>query len=376
MKSNILTALTLSASIISGTANAANERVYFGTSDSQGIYFADFDPDSGQLTPPKLALTIPRPGFIAIHPSNKYIYCTTPGGRGSKESLVAALKVKDDGTLELINKQPAGGQGSCHVSIDATGKCLMVAHYGSGGVASLQILDDGSLSPVRSAHQHEGSGANAKRQQGPHAHSIFTSPDNRFAYAPDLGIDKVMIYALDAKSGTLTEAGFSAVPGGGMGPRHMKWSADGQYAYVLNELDLSVSVFKPGTSPGSLEHITTCSTLPDGADKEGMSCSEIRIHPNGNFVYAATRDVTGQHRDSIAVFSSYENGFQRIETVPAEVDVPRNFNIDPSGKWMLVGGEKSHDIAIFKVDPQTGKITFTETKVPFDGGPICIEFAR
>ena len=143
---------------------------------------------------------------------------------------------------------------------------------------------------------------------------------------------------------------------------------------MLNELDSSLSVFKPGKNAGSMEFIQTLSTLPGNADKEDMAGAEIRIHPNGNFVYASNRDLTEQGRDSISVFSRFEDGFQRLETTPAQVWFPRNFNIDPTGQWMLVGGQKSHDIAIFKVAPKTGQIEYTGTKLPFDGGPICIEF--
>ena len=376
MKRTLLAASLLAAASCIHATTAKQARVYFGTSDSQGIYFADLDTDTGKLSPPKLALAIAQPGFLAIHPNRQYIYATTSGEPGSQEAGVIALKIQPDGTLTRLNRQPSGGQDTCHVSVDATGQCLMAAHYGSGGVSSFKILGDGSLSPAQSVHQHEGSGADPGRQQSPHAHSIYPDPANRQAYAPDLGIDKVMIYQLDPKEGLLTPAGFAPIPGSAMGPRHMKWSADGQHAYVLNELDLSVSVFKPGAAPGSLEHLVTLSTLPDGGEKEGMTCSEIRIHPNGKFVYAANRDITWQGRDSITVFSTFqlEQGFRHIATVPAEVIIPRNFNIEPSGKWMLMGGQGSHDIALFKVDGETGLIEFSGTKIPFDGSPICVAF--
>ena len=362
MKQGHLMNTILSTALLATTAQAST--VYFGTHKSKGIYVADFDSTTGKLTTPKLAVEAESCGFIAIHPNKNFLY----------SSGASAFKINDNGSLTHLNTQTTDGGRACHVSIDQTGTCVMVAYYDGGAVASFQILEDGSLSEATSFFKHEGSGEQLKRQNKPHAHSIFTNPENTFAYASDLGIDKVMIYGLDPEAGTLSPSGFAEVPGGSMGPRHMKWAADGNYAYVLNELDLSISVFNPGPIKGSLEFIKTGSMLPDGADKERMTCAEIRIHPNGKFIYASNRDLEETGRDSISVFSRFEDGFQRLETVSAEVWIPRNFNIDPTGKWMLVGGMKSNDVAIFRVDPATGLIRFTGDKVPFEGGPICIEF--
>jgi 6-phosphogluconolactonase len=364
----------LTTAMLAATAQATT--VYFGTSNSKGIYFAELDAARGTLSEPRLAIEIGRPGFLAIHPNKQFIYSTTVGTGDGKNGGVAAMRINGDGTLALLNTQSSKGPGPCHVGIDATGQCLMVANYRGGSVASFRILEDGSLSEAQSFHQHEGAGANPKRQQGPHAHSIFPNPGNTHAYASDLGIDKVMVYQLDPKAGTLAESSFAEVPGGGMGPRHLKWAADGNVVYVLNELDPSISIFKPNGDAGSLEFIRTVSVLPEDADKAEMTSAEIRIHPNGKFVYASTRDLTERGRDSISVFSRFEDGFQRLETTPAEVWSPRNFNIVPTGQWMLAGGQQSHDIAIFKIDPETGLLKFTGTKLPFDGGPICFEFLQ
>ena len=360
-----LSIATTSAILISGCTTATLERVYIGTSKSQGIYFADLDPKTGQLSKPVLAVATKGCGFIAIHPNKKLLYSTG----------AASFTINADGTLTHLNTQTTEGGGACHVSIDATGQCAMTAYYGSGSVASFQILEDGSLSEAKSFHKHEGSGEHPKRQTKPHAHSIFTNPDNTYAYAPDLGIDKIMIYKLDPAAGSLTPAGAAVIPGGSMGPRHLKWNEKGTVLYLLNELDLSVSIFKAAAN-GQLEFVKTASTLPEGFDKSEMTCAEIRIHPNDKFIYASNRDLTEKGRDSISIFSRSEDGFERLETVPAEVWIPRNFNIDPSGEWMLIGGQKSKDIALFNVNPKTGHLTFTGDKVPFEGGPICFEFLK
>ncbi|MCF7816577.1 MAG: lactonase family protein [Kiritimatiellales bacterium] len=339
-------------------------RVYFGMQAGAGIHVAELDDETGELSAPRLAVKTKNAGFIAIHPNRRFLYSTG----------VEAFRINADGSLTSMGSVDSGGKGCCHVGIDATGQCLMAANYGSGGVASFRILEDGSLSEARSIHAHEGSGAHPVRQTQPHAHSIVPNPANTFAYAPDLGIDKVVVYTLDPAAGVLEPSGAAVVPGGAMGPRHMKWSTDGRIAYVLNELDLGVSLFRPGPAAGSLEFIRTVSVLPACADKENMTSAEIRIHPGGRFIYASTRDLSGQGRDSISVFSCFEDGFRLLETVPAQTRVPRNFNIDPSGKWMLVGGQKSGDVAIFRIDPATGHPEFTGRKVAIPGGPICIEF--
>ncbi len=371
MKTPLLAALC-AAALSAPTAGAQTVRAYFGT-DGDGIYVAELDTASGTLAPPARAIEIGRPGFLAIHPNKRFLYTIAYGGPLGKQGGVAAMKIEADGTLSLLNAQSTEGRGGCHVGIDATGKCLMVAYYGSGSVASFRILEDGSLSEAQSYQLHEGSGSHPHRQDKPYAHSIIANPSGTYAYACDLGIDKVMIYRLDADRGTLAPAGEAAVPGGSMGPRHMKWSADGKHAYVLNELDLGVSLFKAARD-GQMEFVRTLSTLPEDVGKDKMTSSELRIHPNGHFIYAANRDTTGAGRDSITLFSCCEEGFQRIETIPARVRVPRNFNIDPSGKWLLVGGQESHDVAVFGIDPANGKATFTGQRIPFPCGPICIEF--
>ena len=366
---------TLAITLSAKPAVAAQICVYFGTSND-GIYMALFNTDTGELSVPELAAKIDNPGFIVIHPNKKYIYATTTGIPGSKDGGIAAFKINNNGTLTLINKQSSEGRNPCHVSLDSTGKCLMVVNYSSGSIASYKINKDGSISKPVSIHQHEGSIANSKRQTEPHPHSIFPNPDNTFAYVADLGLDKIMIYKLNPEQGTLAEAGFTQIPGENMGPRHMKWSQDGKYMYVLNELISKLTIFKSDGKSGKVKYKDSLLTIGDEKDMDGMYGSEVRMHPNEKFVYAANRDVGKQKRDSIAVFSTFANGqkCQLIEVTPAEVSLPRNFNIDPTGKWMLIGGQGSHDIALFSIDEKTGKLTFSGEKIPFKGSPICIEF--
>ncbi|NQU40802.1 MAG: lactonase family protein [Lentisphaerae bacterium] len=373
MKATTIDTVLLAAALAAGTAGAGPERVYVATEASKGIYFAALDGDEGGLSPPLLAAELAAPGFLAIHPNQRFMYATTqmPGGKGG----VAALRINDDGTLTSINAQASGGRTPCHVSVDRDGHCLMVANYSGGSVAIMKIMEDGSLAAA-TVHHHKGSGDDPGRQAGPHPHSITPNPDSTFAYAVDLGIDKVMIYHLDPAEARLTPAGFADVPGGAMGPRHMAWSADGHHAYVLSELKAMMTLFRTGEEPGQLAHEATLGVLPEGTDPSDLYGSEIRIHPNGQFIYAAMRDTTRTGRDTITLFTSatHPEGCHRVATVSAEVRLPRHFTIDPSGKWMLVGGQRSRDVAIFSIDPTVGSLTFTGRKVPFEGGPIGIEF--
>ncbi len=213
--------------------------------------------------------------------------------------------------------------------------------------------------------------ADPRRQRSPHPHWTGFSPDNRFAFVPDLGLDKVMIYRVDAAKSRLEPHGHGAVPAGS-GPRHMKFHPSGKWIYVLNELDLSVSVFDYDAEQGTMKIKQTLPTVPkEQLQKERFkSCSEIRVHPNGKFIYAANRG-----HDTITVF--------RVDSVTGTISVverefvrgatPRNFNLDPSARWLLAAGQASHTLASFAVDAETGEIAFTGSIVHVPR-PICVLF--
>tara|TARA_B110001469_G_scaffold43106_1_gene42546 strand:- start:11 stop:598 length:588 start_codon:yes stop_codon:yes gene_type:complete len=194
---------------------------------------------------------------------------------------------------------------------------------------------------------------------------------------PDLGIDKVMIYSLDPERATLTLSGFADVPGGNQGPRHMKFSNDGTRAYVLNELSLSIATYSVNLKNGHLEHIDTQSVLTHGSATKGMSCAEIRIHPSEQWIYTSSRDLDGQGRDLLSTFQRAADGpIKLIANTPAAVHFPRNFNIDPSGKWLIVGGQRSSTLAIFSINQDSGALTLKSADIPFEGQPTCVEFLQ
>ena len=374
MTKNLIPALASFLLLSSVPVIAGITKVYLGTQgrgESKGIYLCDLDTETGSLSKPRLAATLSGCGFLAIHPGRKHLYSTARGDGNQ----VAAFHIRDDYTLTAINLQPSEGNGPCHVSLDATGNCLMVANYGSGSVAALRIDEDGSLAKSSSAHQHEGSSVNEKRQKGPHAHSIYPGPANKFAYAPDLGIDKVMIYSLDPETASLKKVG-AADTRAGAGPRHMKFGRNGKQAYVLTELFLTVAVYDRDPETGLLgSSKQEVSCLPEGTDPSGMSCSEIRVHPSGKYLYTANRDVKGAGRDSISVFEVLAGGrIKRIQNIPAKVAIPRNIEVDPDGKWLLVAGQRSGNVPVFRIrNDGTLQDNGNEVRVP---NAMCVEFLK
>ena len=355
-------------------------RVYLGTQgrgESKGIYMTELDMETGGLAAPKLAAEVGNPGFLVMSPDGKHLFSTAraPGVDGNKGyDAVAGFVVQEDGLLKLRNYQQAHGKGPCFVSLDATGKVLFVANYGSGSVAAFPVLEDGGLYRSRSQNQHEGSSVNERRQKGPHAHSIYVGPDNEFAYAPDLGTDEVVIYELHVGGAAMHEIGAAKMPPGS-GPRHMKFGKDGKQAYVLSEMLINVVVFDRVGKDGALKQKEVVSVLPEGVSKEGMSCSEILVSKDGKFVYTANRDTTGQGRDTLSVLTVGEGGkLTLLDTVPAEVSIPRNINLSPDGKWLLVAGQKSGGVPTFAVGAD-GRLRFSGKRIALENA-MCVVFGK
>lgn len=357
------------------TAVAETIPLYIGTTgrgEARGIYQARLDLDSGELSSPGLAAAAPAPGFLAIAAEGRFLYATSRMEE-SGDGAVAAFAVAEDGALRELGRRPSGGNGPCFVGLDASGRTLLVANYGSGSVASFAVKADGSLGPLASRFDHQGSSVNEQRQTGPHAHSIYAGPDNRFAYAPDLGIDEVVIYALDPAKATLTRAGTAKTPPGS-GPRHMKFGRDGRQAYVLGELSLSVVVFDRDAGDGSLAQVQDIRVFEDGQLRDEMTCSEILVSPDGRFVYTANRDVGGRGRDSLSVFSVLDGGrLAWLQNVPAEVSIPRNIKLSPDGRWLLVAGQESGGVPVFRVGTD-GRLRFSGHRASVPGA-MCVVFA-
>ena len=351
-------------------------RAYVGTytgAKSKGIYVAPFDSKTGRLGTPELAAEVASPSFLAVHPNHRFLYAVNEVASfgGKKSGAVTAFAIdRATGKLRQLNQQPSMGDGPCHLAVDSSGRSVLIANYGGGSVASLPIREDGSLGEPGSFVQHHGSSVNPSRQKGPHGHCILPDPSNRFALACDLGLDQVLIYRLDPANGTLTAhdpAFASTKPGAG--PRHLAFRPDGKFAYVINEMDCTMTAFAWDPARGALQEVQTLSTLP-GEIQRGYSTAEVAVHPNGRFVYGSNRG-----HDTIAVFTFNEDSgrLTLVQNAPTQGRTPRHFAIDPHGKFLFAENQGSDTIVGFTIDPQSGKLEPSGVKVEV-GSPVCLVF--
>lgn len=361
--------LTISASQLADAADPVVFVSAFAPGDQGAIQAYQLDQQAGTLKPIHKTSGVEHPFFLALSPNRKFLYSIHAKQFGGKENeQVAAYEVVGrSGELKLLNRQSALGTAACYLHVDATGKTALVANYVTGSVASLPIQADGSLGPSASFVQHAGSSVNPARQKEPHAHSIITSPDNRFVYAADLGIDQVLCYRLDAKTSKLTpnDPPFGKSPAGA-GPRHLTFHPNGKLLYAINELTNSVTVFGYNSDNGALAEKQTISTLPE--DFKGTShCADLKITPNARFLYGTNRG-----HDSIAVYRIGDDGkLTLIEIVPSLGKGPQNLAITPNGELLLCANMPGKNVAVFRIDPQTGSIRSTGEPVAIES-PSCI----
>ena len=344
--------------------------IYFGTAgeEAKGIYRATFDPTSGKLTPAKLAAEISRPGFLAMHPKRTTLYAVASVREGP---CVAAYRILEDGKLSLLNTAQIGDGGGAHLSVHPSGKFLLTAQYGGGSVGVFALAKDGSLMKRTALMEHEGgSGVVEGRQDSPHPHWTGFSPDGRYAFVPDLGLDQIVIYKVDDSKGSIEPHGVGhSVPGGG--PRHMRFSVDGKFIYLLNELPLSVSTFEYHAANGAVKRLTTTPALSEEAKAQETfnSASEILVHPSGKFVYSANRG-----NDSVTAYRANPNTGELTvtEVEPIRGAWPRNINLDTTGKWLLAAGAHSNTISVFEIDQENGKLSYQRQSIIDVPGCICI----
>jgi 6-phosphogluconolactonase len=358
--------------LFSATIVSAQENCYllvgtYTSGKSKGIYVYDFNSKNGSA---KIvdSIATSNPSFLAVSPDQKFVYAVHENANNGKGGEVAAFAfTKESGKLSFINQQLSAGDHPCYVAIDKTGKWIAVANYTSGTVAVLPIKSDGSLGEAVSSFQHSGHGKNPQRQEGPHAHSAVFSPDNKYVFVQDLGIDKIMVYSLNDKTGMIAQKDSIKLTDGS-GPRHFTFHPNGKWAYVVRELSGDVTAFN--YQKGELKTTQTISALPKNFNKFFTS-ADIHVSKDGKFLYASTRDSA-----NILTIFRINQKTGRLSVVGHQSvlgKTPRNFNFDPSGDYLLVANQNSNNIVIFKVNHQTGLLTDTGKRIDVDS-PVCIKW--
>ena len=328
---------------------------YVGTSGAkaQGVLRCVLDGKTGKISAPTVAAEAKSASYLALSPDAKFLYSTAEASEGA----VAAYAVEGD-KLRLLNTEASKGKGPTHLAVDAARKNLIVVNYGSGSTTALPIKEDGSFAPASSSIQHVGTGPNAGRQAGPHAHGVYFHPRNGRAYVADLGTDDIFIYKFDVEKGLLTpNKPKSARVTAGEGPRHLAFHPSGKFAYVNTEMGMNVVAFTVERN-GDLKQIQSLPTLPTGADAKGASTAEIFVRPDGKTLYVSNRG-----HDSIAVYTIALDGkltlLQHMLGTPA---MPRGFGLSADGRWLVCAGQKSGTLNAYRIG-RDGKLTDTKQSV-------------
>ncbi len=337
----------------------------YTTGKSTGIYVYNFDRKDGSV---KIIDSVKtrNPSYLTVAPNQKFVYAVNETSKGH----VSAFAFDNNtGHLRFLNQQSSMGDDPCYIIVDKTGKWVIVANYSSGTFAVLPIKADGSLGEAVSSVKHYGHGVNPQRQDGPHVHSTVLSPDNKYLFVQDLGLDKIIEYSFNDKTGAVTTKD-SVKLKGGSGPRHLIFHSNGKWAYLVQEMGGTVTAFD--YQNGKLKNIQTISTLPPHF-KQFFTSADVHISNDGKSLYASNRDSA----NNIAIYK-IDQKTGKLSVVGYQSTygkTPRNFNFDPSGNYLLVAHQNSDDVVIFKVNHQTGLLTDTGKRIDV-GNPVCIKWTE
>lgn len=326
-----------------------------------GISTVQLNEETGELSVLHTKKTI-NPSYLAISADNKYLYCNTEVVE-EENPVVQAYSINDDFSLEFMNEQPIKGGCPCHLEV--LNNRVLVACYISGNMLEYPLDKSGNLKECTKNHQHSGSSINLERQEAPHAHHVAIHPINGDVYVCDLGIDMVKAYEfVEGKLVPNLNKDIAIAKGGG--PRHLVFDHDGSLGYVINELTSAISVLK--NNAGIFEEIGAYESLPESY-KDTPSASAIRIHPNGKFLYVANRKF-----DAITIFKIDGQVLELIDHIKTGGKEIREFNVSPSGKWLVACHQNSNDTIVFNIQ-DNGKLTEVyrtqEVKTP-----VCIAFLK
>ena len=360
-------------------SNLDDNLLYVGTyteaGRSDGIYLVSMDQRSGKLRQVGSVSSGANPSFLTIHPNGRVLYAVNELEKysGKASGGVSSFAIASDtGALTKRNEQPSEGGAPCYLTVDRSGRVVLVANYVGGNVALLPIQADGTLAHAAHVVQHAGTGPNAKRQEAPHAHCIVTDPSNRFVLAADLGVDRVFVYRLDLDGKELRHVeGGDAVMRAGAGPRHIAFHPVLPLVFVANELDSTVATLRFDAERGKLSPVSTISTIPAGWTGTNYP-ADIHTASSGRTLYVSNRG-----HNSIAVFSvAASTGALALEqVVSTKGDWPRNFSLDPTGRWLLVANQRSNSIVVFERDQKSGRLKPSQSSLAVPS-PVCLHFRR
>jgi 6-phosphogluconolactonase len=362
----------VAAAVLAAPAMLAQYTAYFGTytkpEKSKGIYAGRYDASSGKITAIALAAQTSNPSFLAVHPNGRFLYAVNEVATGE----VSAFAIdRATGMLKLLNSVNSRGNGPCHLALDSTGKWLFAANYNNGSAAVFPVHPDGSLGDASTSHQHEGSSVNVARQRGPHAHGTFVSPDNRFVFVPDLGLDKIMTYRVTPQGNMPAGDPPFLKIAPGSGPRHLAFHPNGKFAYILTEMGIRVVACRYDAERGALTDFQMADAAPVNRSPN-MSGAEVEVHPNGRFLYASVRGD-----NSIAIFSIDPESGRLTDAgrVSTEGKTPRAFAIDPAGNYLFAANQDSDTVVEFAIDQHTGALTKTGDPIEIQS-PVSIVFVK
>ncbi|MBP0726613.1 lactonase family protein [Bacillus sp. RG28] len=341
---------------------------YIGTytdGESEGIYSFSLDLKNGKIGEVELAAKLDNPTYLHITKDNKNLYSVI---KIDQAGGIAAFSIPNESkNLELLNYQVSEGKPPCHVNVDPEHHYVFSSNFHTQKVEVFPVKNDMSIGEASITLFHEGHGLHKDTQEKPHLHFAGVTPDEQYLYVVDLGSDQVITY--DIKNNFEKKSSLAIKPGSG--PRHLKFHANGKFAYLINELSSEVTVLKYNSQDGSFKEIQYISTLPKDFNGKN-TCSAIHLSHDSRFVYAGNRG-----HDSIAVFSIHPETFELtlISHASTAGSGPRDFALDPTGTFIVASNQNTSNLVLFKINQTSGELTKIQDDISVPN-PVCVKFSH